>query len=160
SARGAPEEVGEGPEDCGGGGPAPDGGGIANREVGEEGGGEGDGEAGVGPLLESDRDRGKQQDHTEELGPRELHPEVGGEAEVGEHFGNLRQAQLRPGREADLEAEEGGDDPVRDRHGFRGGSGRGEYRVLNGRFHGTLLLLQCVSTPNCFAYSAVNRCQP
>src|SRR5213594_325871 len=45
----------------------------------------------------------------EELAPRELHPEVGGEAEVGERLRHLRQAQLRVGGEAYLQAEERGD---------------------------------------------------
>jgi hypothetical protein len=52
---------------------------------------------------------GKQQHHTEELGPREFHPEVVGEAEVGKHLRHLRQAQLRVGGEAYLQAEERGD---------------------------------------------------
>ena len=54
-----------------------------------------DGEAGVSPLLESCRHRRKQQYYTEELGPREFHPEVVGKAEVRERLRHLRQAQLR-----------------------------------------------------------------
>src|SRR5215831_1859193 len=80
----APEEVGEPPEHAGGRRPAPRLRAIAQREVRDERRGEVDGEAGVGPLLEPRRHRQKQQHHAEELGPRELHPEVGGEAEVGE----------------------------------------------------------------------------
>src|SRR5260370_840841 len=100
---------------------------------------------------------GEQHRHAEELGPRELHPEVGGEAEVGERLRHLRQAQFRVGGEAHLQAEERGDDPIDDGLGF-------------GRFHGALPpTLQRfgalggqpgVSTPNCLAYSAFNRCQP
>ena len=48
-----------------------------------------DGKAGIGPLLEPRRHRRKQEHHAEELGPRELHPEPGGEAEVGEGLRNL-----------------------------------------------------------------------
>ena len=59
-----------------------------------------DGEAGVGPLCEPRRNRRKQQHHSEELGPRELYPEVGGEAEVGERLRHLWKAKLRVGREA------------------------------------------------------------
>src|SRR5258708_2216141 len=91
-------------------------------------------------------------------------PEVGGEAEVGERLRHLRQAQLRVGGEAHLQAEERGDDPIDDGRGFGGGLGGHEGRLLQGRFHVVLppLMLQCfgVSTANCFAYSAVNRCQP
>src|SRR5207245_5060070 len=129
-----------------------------------------DGEAGVGPLLEPRRHRRKHQHHAEELGQRELHPEVGGEAEMGERLRPLRQAQLRVGGEAQLQAEERGDDPIDDGLGFAGGLGGDEGRLLQGRFHGVLPpTLQRfgalggqpgVSTPNCFAYSAFNRCQP
>src|SRR5207247_2994060 len=79
-----------------------------------------------------------------------------------------RQAQLRVGGEAQLQAEERGDDPIDDGLGFEGGLGEG--RLLQGRFHGvlppTLQRFEAlggqpgVSTPNCFAYSAFNRCQP
>src|SRR5437867_8308 len=137
----APEEVREPPEHAGGRRPAPRFRAIANREVGDERRAEGDGEAGVGPLLEPRRHRGKQQHHAEELGPRELHPEVGGEAEVGERLRHLRQAQLRVGGEAYLQAEERGDDPEADDHSF--GAGHAQ-----------------VSTRNRFAYSALNLSQP
>src|SRR5436309_11214755 len=105
----APEEVREPPEHAGGRRPAPRLRAIAHREVGDERRAEVDGEAGIGPLLESRRHRRKQQHHAEELDPRELHPEVGGEAEVGERLRNLWKAQLRVGGEAYLQAEEHGD---------------------------------------------------
>ncbi len=92
---------------------------IAHREVGDERRGEVDGEAGVGPLIEPRRHRGKYQHHAEELGPRELHPEVGGEAEVGERLRHLRQEQLRVGGEAHLQAEWRGDDPNMTRAALR-----------------------------------------
>src|SRR5258708_16344187 len=79
----APEEVRERPEHAGARWPAPRLHTIAHREVSDERRAEGDGEAGVGPLLEPCRHRRKQQHHAEELGPRELHPEVGGEAKLG-----------------------------------------------------------------------------
>jgi hypothetical protein len=107
----APEEVREAPEDAGGRRPAPRLQAIAYREVGDDRRGEVDGQAGVGPLLEARRHRRKQQRHAEELGQRELHPEVCGEAEVGERLRHLRQAQLRLGGEAHLQAEERRDDP-------------------------------------------------
>src|SRR6202011_1023801 len=106
-----PEEVREPPEHAGGRRPAPRLRAIAHREVGDERRAEGDGEAGIGPLLEPRRQRRKQQYHAEELGPRELHPEVGGEAEVGERLRHLWQAQLRGGGGSYLQAEESGDDP-------------------------------------------------
>src|SRR6059036_2157862 len=86
----------------------------------------------------------------EELAPRELHPEVGGEAEVGERLRHLRQAQLRVGGEAYLQAEERGDDPKADDYSF--GAGHAQVRGREGQ--------PGVSTPNCFAYSAFSRCQP
>ena len=58
-----------------------------------------------------------------ELGQRELHPKVGGEAEMGERLGHLRQAQLRVGGEAHLQAEERGDDPIDDGRNSGIGSG-------------------------------------
>src|SRR5438093_8640986 len=73
----APEEVREPPEHAGGRRPAPRLRAIAHREVGDERRAEVDGEAGIGPLLEPRRHWRKQQHHAEELGPRELHPEVG-----------------------------------------------------------------------------------
>src|SRR5258708_198884 len=108
----APEEVREHPEHAGGRRPAPRLRAIAHREVGDERRAEGDGEARVGPLFEPRRHRRKQQHHADELGPRELHPEPGGEAEVGERLRNLWKAQLRVGGEAYLQAEERGDDPI------------------------------------------------
>src|SRR5262249_53174238 len=101
---------------------------IADREVGDERRAEGDGKAGVGPLLEPRRHRRKQQHHAEELGPRELHSEVVGEAEVGEHLRHLRQAQLRVGGEAYLQAEERGDGPEADDYSF--GAGHAQVRGL------------------------------
>jgi hypothetical protein len=89
--------------------------------VGDERRDEGDGEAGVGPLLEPRRHRRKQQHHAEELGQREFHPEVVGEAEVGERLRHLRQAQLRVGGEAYLQAEERGDRPEADDDSFGAG---------------------------------------
>jgi hypothetical protein len=74
-------------------------------------------------------------------------PEVGGEAEVGERLRHLRQAQLRVGGEAHLQAEERGDDPKADDHSF----GAGHVQVGREGQPG-------LSTPNCFAYSAFNRC--
>src|SRR6267142_6330389 len=166
----APEEVREPPEHAGGNRPAPRLRAIAHREVGDERRGEVDGEAGIGPLLQPRRHRREQQHHAEELGPRELHPEVGGEAEVGERLRHLRQAQLRVGGEAHLQAEERGDDPIDDGLCLGGGPGGDEGRPLHGRFHGVLPpTLQRfgalggqpgVSTPNCFTYSTFNRCQP
>src|SRR6059036_1063131 len=79
----------------------------------------------------------------EELAPRELHPEVGGEAEVGERLRHLRQAQLRVGGEAYLQAEERGDDPEADDDSF--GAGHAQVRGREGQ--------PGVSTPNCLAYS-------
>src|SRR5262249_10398990 len=76
----------------------------------------------------------EQQRHAEELGQRELHPEVGGETEVFERLRHLRQAQLRVGGEAHLQAEKRGDDPEADDYSF--GSGHAQVRgVLHGRFH-------------------------
>lgn len=46
--------------------------------------------------------------------PRELDAEPIGEPEVTEGLGDLRQTELRVRREADLEAEERGDDPETD----------------------------------------------
>src|SRR5207245_9875510 len=62
---------------------------------------------------------------------------------------NLWKAQLRVGGEAYLQAEERGDDPEADDHSF----GAGHAQVGREGQPG-------VSTPNCFAYSAFNRCQP
>ena len=112
------EWINKGTEHSGARGPAPTVSAIAHRQVGDERRAEVDGEAGVGPLLEPRRHRGKQQHHAEELGPRELHPEVGGEAEVGERLRHLRQAQLRVGGEAYLQAEKRGDDPEADDDSF------------------------------------------
>src|SRR2546427_9397638 len=109
------------PRAAGGRRPAPRLRAIAHREVGDERRGEVDGEAGVGPLLEPRRHRRKHQHHAEELGPRELHPEVGGEAKVAERLRHLRQAQLRVGGEAHLQAEERGDDPEADDDSFGAG---------------------------------------
>ena len=117
----APAELREPPEHAGARRKAPRLRAIAHREVGDERRAEGDGEAGVGPLLEPRRHRRKQQHHAEELGPRELHPEVVGEAEVGERLRHLRQAQLRVGGEAYLQAEERGDDPEADDDAFGAG---------------------------------------
>src|SRR5262245_4221249 len=131
----APEEVREPTEHAGRGRPAPDLRTIAHREVCVERGCEGDGEAGVGPLLEARRHRQEKQDNAEELGPRELHAEVGREAEVGEHLRHLREAQLRVGGEAYLQTEESSDDPIADGRGFGAGPGGDEGRYLQGRFH-------------------------
>ena len=79
---------------------------------------ESDGEAGVRPLLKPRRHRREQQRHAEELGPRELNPEVGREAEVNERLRHLGQAQLRVGGEAYLQAEERGDYPEADDDAF------------------------------------------
>jgi hypothetical protein len=75
-----------------------------------------------------------------------------------------------PTRPGHLQAEERSDDPIDDGLGFGGGLDGDEGRLLQGRFHGVLppKLQRCgalggqlgVSTPNCFAYSAFNRCQP
>src|SRR5260370_667708 len=78
----APEEVREPPEHQAARRPAPRLRAIAHREVSEERGGEGDREACVGPLLQPRWHRREQKRDAEELGPRELHPEVGGEAKV------------------------------------------------------------------------------
>jgi len=107
----APEEVREAPEHAGDDCPAPCVRAIADRDMGDERRAEGEGEAGVGPLLEPRRHRREQQHHAEELGQGELHPEVIGEAEVGERGRHLRHTQLRVGGEADLHAEERGGDP-------------------------------------------------
>src|SRR4030095_15682472 len=120
----APEEVREPPEHAGARRSAPRLRAIAHREVGDERRGEVDANAGVGPLLEPRWHRRKQQHHAEELGPRELYPEVGREAEVGERLRHLRQTQLRVGGEAHLHAEERGDDPIDDGLGFGGWSWR------------------------------------
>src|SRR5215510_15500791 len=141
----APEEVREPPEHAGGRRKAPRLRAIAHREVCDERRGEIYGEAGVGPLLEPRRRRRKQQRHAEELGQRELHPEVGGEAEAGERFRHLRQAQLRVGGEAHLQAEERGYDPEADDFSF--GAGHVQVRGREGR--------PGASTPNCFAYIGV-----
>src|SRR5215467_8976480 len=166
----APEEVREPPEHARGCRPAPGLRAIAHRQVRDERRGEGDGEAGVGPLLEPHRHRRQHQHHAEELRPRELHPEVGGKAEVGERLRHLRQAQLRVGGEAHLQAEERCDDPIDDGLSFEGGPSGDGGRLLQGRFHGVLPFTPQrfgalggqpgVSTPNCFAYSVFNRCQP
>ena len=81
----APEEVGEPPEHAGDRRRRQRLRDIVYREVGDDRRDEVDGEAGVGLLLEPRRHRRKHQHHVEELDPRELHPEVGEEAEVG-HF--------------------------------------------------------------------------
>src|SRR5262249_13118943 len=145
SLNAAPEEIREPPEHAGGRRPAPRLRAVANREVGDERRGEVDGEAGVGPLLEPRRYRRKQQHHAEELGPRELHPEVGGEAEVGERPRHLRQAQVRVGGEAPLPAEGGGNDPEADDYSF--GARHVQVRGREGQ--------PGVSTPNCFAWIGV-----
>src|ERR1700681_4828368 len=62
------------------------------------------------PLLEPRWHRRKQQHHAQELGPRELHPEVGGEAY--------------------LQAEECGDDPEADDYSF--GAGDAQVRGREG----------------------------
>jgi hypothetical protein len=121
---------------------------IAHRLVSDERRGEVDGEAGAGPLFEKRRRGREHQRHAEELGPRKLRPEVGGEAELGELLRHHRQAQLRVSGEANLQAEERGDYPIDD--GLDGDEGR--FR----RVYSSYIL----STPNCFAYSALNRCQP
>ena len=80
--------------------------------------GEVDGEASVGPILydagckysphpEPGRHRRKHHHHSEGFCPGELHPEVVGKAEMRECRRHLRQAQLRVGGEAHLQAEEG-----------------------------------------------------
>ena len=82
---------------------------------------------------------------------------------------HLRQAQLRVGSGAYLQAEERGDDLEADDRS----SGAGHAQVLgllHGQSHGLLppriqrfgvLVGQPgVSTPNCCAYSAFSRCQP
>src|SRR5215471_4899622 len=170
SAWAPPEEMREHPKYAGGSRPAPRLRAIAHREVSDERRGEGDGKAGVGPLFEPRRHWRKHQHHAEELGPRELHPEIGREAEVRERLRHLRQAQLRVGGEAYLQAEERGDDPIDDGLCTRGGLSGDEGRLLQGRFHevssssiqgfGALGGEPGVSTPNCFAYSLFNRCQP
>ena len=157
----APEEVREPPEHAGDLRPAPRFRAIAHRDVGDNRRGEVDGEAGVGPLLEPRRHRHKQQHDGEQLGPRELHPEVAREAEMGQRLRHLRQAQFRVGGEAHLQAKERGDDPIDDGLGLAGGLGGDEGPLLLGRFHGVLPpSLQRfralggqpgVSTPNCFA---------
>src|SRR5262245_53794080 len=91
----APEEVRERPEHGGARRPAPRLRAIAHREVGDERRAQGDGEAGVGPFLEPRGHRRQQDHHAEKLGPRELHAEVIGEAEVSERLRHLWQAQLR-----------------------------------------------------------------
>ena len=100
---------------------------ISHREVGDQRRAEGDGKAGVGPLLEPRRHRRKQQHHAEELGPRQLHPEVGGEAEVRERLRDLRQEQLRVGGEACLQAEQRGDGPEADDDSLWSGAGPGPW---------------------------------
>src|SRR5262245_12002088 len=77
----APEEVREPPEHAGGRCPAPRLRAITHRKVGDKRRGEVDGKTGEGPFLEPRRHRRKQQHHAKELGQRELHPEVVGEAE-------------------------------------------------------------------------------
>ena len=105
------EEVRKTPEHSRGRRPAPRRRAIAHREVRDQRRAEVDGEAGVGPLCEPRRNRRKRQHHSDELGPRELYPEVGGEAEVGERLRHLWKAKLRVGREATLQAEVRRDDP-------------------------------------------------
>src|SRR5262245_17282136 len=90
----APEEVRESPEHAGRRRKAPRVRHVAEGEVGDERRAEVDGEAGVGPLLEPCRHGRKQQHHTDELGPRELDPEIVGEAVAGERVRDLGQAQL------------------------------------------------------------------
>ena len=90
----APKHVRQGPENGGGRRPTPRRRAIAHRDVSDEGRAENDGEAGVDPLLESRRHRREQQHEPKELRPRELDPEVGGKAEVGERRRHLRQAEL------------------------------------------------------------------
>src|SRR5262249_33182191 len=64
-----------------------------------------------------------------------LRPEVVREAKVCERLGHLRQAKLRVGGEANLQAEERSGDPVED--GLRFGSDPcgNEAGLLQGRFH-------------------------
>src|SRR4029079_9012561 len=140
----APEIVRKGPEHGGARRPAPRLRAVAHGEVGDQRGAKVDGEAGVRPLLEPPRQRREQHRDADQLGPRVLHPEVVGEAEVGERRRHLRQAQLRGGGEADLQAEQRGDDPETDDGFFRARHG---YHLGN-------------STPNSWAYSAFSRCQP
>ncbi len=64
---------------------------IAHREVGDKRRGEVDGEAGVGPLLEPWRHRREQQYHADELGPRELHLEIGGKPRWANAWATCRQ---------------------------------------------------------------------
>src|SRR5678815_1481130 len=134
----APEEVRESPEHAGRRRKAPRVRPVADRDVGDERRAEVDGEAGVGPLLEARGHRRKQQHHTEELGPRELHPEIVGEAVASERVRHLWQAQLRIRGEAHLQAEQRGGDPEADddatRSGAGGGLGDDEGRVVQGRF--------------------------
>src|SRR5262249_18620219 len=177
-----PEVVRNGQEHACGRGPDPHLRAVAYRKVGDERRGQGDSEAGIGPLLEPRRHRRKQQYHAEEFGPRKLDTEVVGEAEMGEHLRYLRQAQLRVGSEAYLQAEERRRGPeanhdsfgaahlLDDSLGVGGGLGDEESRILQSRFHGILpptrqrfgavVVQPGVSRPNCLAYSAFNRCQP
>jgi hypothetical protein len=94
---------------------------------------EGDREAGVGPLLEPRRHRRQQHHHAEELGPRELDPEVVGEAKVGERLCHHWQPQLRVRGEADLQAEECGGDPEADDDAS--GAGDAQVRRREGGLH-------------------------
>src|SRR5262249_3184057 len=70
----APEEVREPPEHAGGRREAPRLPAIAHREGGDERRGEGDGEAGVGPLPGARRRQRKQQRYARERGPPRLPP--------------------------------------------------------------------------------------
>src|SRR5580704_5851392 len=169
----APEEVREPPEHAGERRRGQRRRAIADGEVGDECRDEVDGEAGVGPFFDPRGHHGQEQgNHARHLGPGELHPERGGgEAEAGERLRRLRQAQqLVVGGEAHLQAEERGDGPIDDGLGFGSGEGGDEGRLLQNGFHGVLPpMLQGfaasgdqpgASTPNCFAYSVFNRCQP
>src|ERR1700744_6277100 len=138
--RATPEEVRNPPEHTGSRCPTPGLGAIAHREVRDERRGEVDGEAGPGPFLEPRRHRRENQHHPEELGPREFHPEVAGEAEVDERPGHLRQTQFRVSGEAHLQTEEGGGDPGDDGPGLGGPGGSDERRLRQGRFHWVLSL--------------------
>ena len=134
----APEEVREPPEHAGAHGPTPRLRAVTHGEVGDDRRAKVDSEAGVGPLFEPRGYRYQQQPDAEDLGQRELHAEVVGEAEVGECRRYLRQAQLGVSREAYLQAEEPGDDKIGDGLGFGGGLGADEGRLLQGRLTGML----------------------
>jgi hypothetical protein len=110
---------------------------IAHREVRDERRDEGESEAGVRPLLESRRHRRQQEHHAEELGPRQFHPEVLRKAEVREGLRDLRQRQLRVGGEAQLQAQQHGDNPEADDDAFGAGDaqGRKSAAAVDGQVH-------------------------